>query len=146
MTQRHPVQSEATILATTVTKDRKPIFMNPAAARIAIETLYEIQTHYGFFLFGFVIMPDHAHILLWPPEGNSLSKILQIWKRAVTFNIGRGPLWQRRFDARSIDDPAHALKYIHNNPVVAGMVDCPENYPWSSASGRWDISPLDAIR
>lgn len=131
------------MLITTNIQGRKDIFFDPAAARIAVESLYQIQAHYPFFLFGFVIMPDHCHILMNVPEGGSVSKTIGIYKRAVSFNIGRGPIWQSRFHIRLAREPWLALKYIHQNPVKAELCVTPQDYPWSLASGRWDVVSLN---
>ncbi len=144
MTQRHPIQSGELLFITTNAKYRQPVFADPAAARIAVETLYSIQLYYPFFLYGFVIMPDHGHYLIKQPEGGSISKTIAMYKRAVSFNIGRGPLWQRRYFVRMTNGHAREiLEYIHQNPVRAGLCKKPEDYPWSSASGKWDVSEID---
>lgn len=143
MFQRHLLQAGETMFITSVTKKRAPIFRDAAVARIAVETLYQIQQQYSFFLFAFVIMPDHCHLLLLVPDGGSISKIMNVYKRATSFNIGRGPIWQSRFHMRTPNNVYGALRYIHNNPVVARMCDDPEKYPWSSASGRWDVTEVE---
>ncbi len=142
MSQRHPIQNGRTMLITTNTYRRVPVFKDPAAARIAIETLYVVQELYPFFLYGFVMMPDHCHFLLRVPEGGSISKIMNLYKRDVRFNIGK-PIWQNRFHMRIIDNGAGALEYIHQNPVRSNLCAHAEDYPWSSASGRWQIHSLE---
>ncbi len=127
---------------TTNIQNGEPVFADPACARIAVETLYTIQDFYPFFLYSFVIMPNHIHLLIRIPAGGSVSKTIGAYKRAVTFNIGRGPLWQKRFYMKMPDNSLPVLRYIHLNPVKAGLCGSPEEYPWSSASGRWDIAEL----
>ncbi|MBI1812793.1 transposase [Candidatus Peregrinibacteria bacterium] len=127
---------------TTNTDQRKSVFRDPACARIAVETLYDIQGYYPFFLFGFVIMHDHTHFLMRIPEGGSISKTIGSYKRAVTFAIGRGPLWQSRFHLIIPKNPMAVLRYVHLNPVRAGFCNEPHEYPWSSASGKWDVMSL----
>lgn len=128
---------------TTNTQGRVRIFANPACARIAAETLYSIQDFYPFFLFAFVIMPDHIHLLLNMPEGSSISKMMGIYKRAVAFNIGQGPIWQSRFHIKYPKSIGNIMRYIHENPVKAGLCNHSTDYPWSSASGRWDLASLE---
>jgi putative transposase len=143
MWQRHPIQNEHVMFITTNVQHKAPLFSDSPAAKIAVETLYSIQDHYPFFLYGFVIMPDHCHLLLQVPEHGSVSKMIGVYKRAVTFNLGQGPVWQSRFHL-IIPSKAHScLDYIHMNPVKAGLCEKPEDYPWSSASGRWDVMELD---
>lgn len=142
MWQRHPIQQDRLMLITTNVHHRTLIFKDAACARIAVDTLYSIQNLYAFFLFAFVIMPDHCHLLLRIPEGGSISKTIGVYKRAVAFNLGRGPIWQSRFHAMIPHDPWRALHYVHWNPVRAGLCTEPEQYPWSSACGRWDVQEL----
>jgi putative transposase len=127
---------------TTNCRRRTPVFADPACARIAVETLYSIQSFYAFFLYGFVIMPDHCHFLIQIPDGGSVSKTIGVYKRAVTFNIGRGPIWQPRFHMEIINDCSTVLTYIHMNPVAGGLCTEAEDYSWSSACGKWDVEPI----
>ncbi len=138
MTQRHPVQ-DGIFLVTTITIGRSPLFQNPAYAREAIETLYRVQERHAFFIYGFVCMPDHCHLLLEIPEGGSISKIMNVYKGIVSANIGKGPIWQRRFHLRIAPDIKSTLQYIRMNPVHAGLVESPADYPWSYATGKWDV-------
>jgi len=143
MSQRHWIQNDAIMLVTTNTAKRAPVFADDAKARMAIEHLYRVQVHQPFFLYGFVIMPDHIHVLLCIPEPGSISRLMNVYKSGLTFELGMTKLWQPRFHARIIDNPTEALQYIHENPMKAGLVETPDEYPWSSASGRWDVTPLE---
>jgi putative transposase len=125
---------------TTNVRDRRPIFQNPVYAREAIETLYRVQQLHPFFLYGFVVMPDHCHMLLHIPDGGSVSRIMRSFKRGVSHNIGIGSFWQPRFYVKIPDSISSVLRYIHLNPVKAGLANDPEAYPWSSATGRWDVA------
>lgn len=133
------------MLITIVTKDREPFFKDGAFASIAIETLYSIQHFYPFFLYGFIFMPDHCHILLFVSEGGSISKIMNVYKRAVTFNIGRS-IWQPRFHIKYVENLEAARSYIHLNPVRAHLCEAQNTYPWSSASGKWDLALVSAFQ
>jgi putative transposase len=143
MFQLHPFRNELLMLVTTNTHHRQPIFRDSTHAREAIETLYRVQQLHPFFLFGFVIMPDHCHLLIRVPEPESVSRVMRMFKQGTSMNIGRGPLWQTRFHIRLLTRGREALHYIHHNPVKAHLVMEPEQYPYSSACGRWDITPLE---
>ena len=128
------------MLVTTNTRDRKPVFSNPAYAREVVETLYRVQKIHPFVLYGFVIMPDHCHLLLSVPPPETISKVMQSFKVGVTFNTGLGAIWQSRFHINLPVKFSNALQYIHMNPVIKGLCKDPKDYPWSTASGRWDVS------
>jgi putative transposase len=142
MTQRHPDQSQRLMFVTTNIKDRIPLFRDSAYAREAVEALYRIQLWNPFFLFGFVIMPDHCHFLMNVPETSGISKVMHMYKRSVSFAFNRGPIWQARFNIMFPRKPWEALQYIHQNPVEAGLCERSEDYMWSSACGRWDVTRL----
>ena len=128
------------MLITTITHNRIPYFKNDALAREAVEQIYRVQERRPFFLYGFVIMPDHVHVLLNAPEPETVSNILRLYKMGLSFQSGISPLWQRRFDARFARNICGAQEYINMNPVRAGLCNHPEEYPWSSACGKWDIT------
>jgi len=142
MSQRHPIQNDAPMLITTNVRNRERIFYDDAFARTAIEAIYSTQEINPFFLYGFVIMPDHCHLLLRVPSPGTVSQLMNAYKRKVSFEVGR-PLWQPRFHIRIPNNPQAALQYIHMNPVRADIVKISTTYPWSSASGRWDVSAFD---
>ncbi len=143
MSQRHFVQNNRIMMITTVTIHREPFFANPAFAHEAIDCLYRTQSLHPFFLYGFVIMPDHCHFLLKVTAPALVSRTIGIYKSGLTFDLGIGKMWQERFYIRLPDAPSKTLHYIHLNPVRAGLSETIEAYPWSSAGGRWDVSPLD---
>lgn len=144
MSQRHPFQNEATMFVTTNTLNRMPLFSKNGFAKEAIDCLYRTQEQHPFFLFGFVIMPDHCHLLLQVRSPYTISKLMNAYKSGLTFDLGIPKLWQPRFDLRIPEKPYETLKYIHMNPVKAGFCEKPEEYPWSSACGKWEVTPLDA--
>jgi hypothetical protein len=99
-------------------------------------------------------MPDHVHVLLKPFAGWSLAKILQGIKgftaRQINKTLGRtGSFWQdESFDhlVRNERDWWDKFNYIHANPVIAGLAERPEDYPFSSlvtmhSNGRLESLP-----
>ncbi|MFH0770306.1 MAG: hypothetical protein V1926_02915 [Candidatus Peregrinibacteria bacterium] len=129
------------LLITLRTMDAIPVFRNPACAKQAVESLYRIQCFNPFFLFAFVILPAEAHILLRCPEGSFTRRIVQAYYRSVHFELG-WTVWEQNFAWREVEDEQDALHFIHVSPVRKGLCGFPREYPWSSASGRWDISVL----
>lgn len=125
---------------TTNTLDRKKIFADPANAREVIDVLYRVQELHPFFLYSFVIMPNHVHLLMSVPDGGSISKIINRFKMGVSHSLGQGPIWQPRFYMKLVGNLWNVTRYIHRNPVKAGLTKNPEDYPWSSAGGKWDVT------
>ena len=86
---------------------------------------------------GYVVMPEHVHLLLSEPERASLSVALQMLKQIVAQKVGSegGPLWQRRYydlNVWSERKRIEKLRYIHRNPVERGFAEKPEDWRWSS--------------
>lgn len=143
MFQRHLIQNDHLMLVTTNTYQRFPFFEEPSHAREAVECLYRVQSLYPFFLFGFVVMPDHCHFLLRVDSPGRISQIMNSFKSGLTFDTGIPKLWQSRFHIRIINrSGGKALEYIHMNPVKKSLCEKAQDYPWSSASGKWDVSEL----
>jgi REP element-mobilizing transposase RayT len=88
-------------------------------------------------------MPDHLHLLVQAKEGcQSLERFIGAFKNITTRLYwqqgGKGKLWQRGFYdhiVRRDEDLATISGYIMDNPVRAGSVEEPEQYPWL---GQWD--------
>lgn len=93
------------------------------------------------FLFtGYVFMPDHWHALLAPARGDTLPALMDAVKVAAVRGINarrgtRGSLWQPRYFDEvvwTVGQHHESLRYMHFNPVDAGLVARPEHWPWSS--------------
>ncbi len=131
---------------TTTTKDRRPIFHQEKNIHLLLETIGRVQTTYPFQMLAYCILPDHLHLLLQPKDQYSVSQIMHSLKRNFTLNYKRtlgliAPqhLWQGRFWdhlIRSEKDLTVHLDYIHYNPVKHGLVQRPEDHPYSSY-GSW---------
>ena len=98
-------------------------------------------------LHGWVIMPNHVHVLVTPLGDHSLSGVVHSWKSytATQANklLGRsGPFWHADYFDRFMRDEGHfvtTLEYIHGNPVKAGLCADPSAWEWTSYH-TWDFS------
>jgi putative transposase len=100
----------------------------------------------------YVLMTNHVHLLVTPATADSLPRAMQsLGRRYVRYvnNTYRrtGTLWEGRYRAAPIDSEAYFLaccRYVELNPVRAGMVPHPRDYPWSSwhAHARGDADAL----
>jgi REP element-mobilizing transposase RayT len=101
-------------------------------------------------------MANHVHVFLKPKGDATIERITKHVKgftaREANLFLGRTgqKFWQdESFDhwSRDKDEFFRIIKYIENNPVKAGLVKRPEDWPWSSAAERkrrgWsDFKPL----
>ena len=105
----------------------------------------EGQKRYAHRIHAFCLMPNHVHIVIQVGE-TPLSRIIQNLSQRYTLWINRkheksGHVFQGRYKAIVIDVDSYLLeliRYIHLNPVRAGLVSLPEHYPWSSDKSYTD--------
>lgn len=105
-------------------------------------TLQFCLKKYGGSLIGYVFMPTHLHMIVMI-QGKLLSPLMRDFKKFVAqkvcsdSGISANPVWEVGFDRLAIVSQEVLivkLKYIHNNPLKAGLVGKPEDWQWSSAS------------
>ena len=120
--------------------NRTEIFCAEADYRFYLEKLQFACKKHGCEVHAYVLMTNHVHMLMTPHAEQSLSKTLQMVGRYYVqyYNYccqRTGTLWEGRYKATLIDTEAYLLtcmRYIELNPVRAGMVSHPSEYPWSS--------------
>lgn len=114
---------------------------DPALARIVVRALMEAQQRGMCELHSWVVMPNHVHVLLAPRS--ELRKVTKWIKGVTAFRINKmlkrsgRRLWQEEsFDhwIRSSAQFERVRSYIETNPVKAGLVASPAEWPWSSAA------------
>jgi putative transposase len=96
--------------------------------------LERTRVNYGFFVVGYVVMPEHVHLLVSEPEESELARAIQAIKQSVARRAG-GRFWEQRyydFNVWSDQKQVEKLRYLHRNPVRRGLVDKPEDWFWSS--------------
>ncbi len=120
--------------------NRTEIFCADADYRFYLEKLQLACDHHGCDIYAYVLMTNHVHLLITPHEEQSLPKAMQMLGRYYVqyYNYcyrRSGTLWEGRYKATLIDSEAYLLtcmRYIELNPVRAGIVSHPSEYPWSS--------------
>jgi REP element-mobilizing transposase RayT len=128
-----------------------PMYLRqPAIAQLVVESILKGEQLNHYELYSFVVMANHVHVLIHPHVDPSL--LLKSLKGATAREadklLGRTgePFWQKESYDHWVRDQAEFERikvYIENNPVKAGLVKAPEQYPWSSASVE---KSLDAAR
>jgi putative transposase len=144
---------------TTSSCYRRQKFLGRVGARnLFVKVLGTVRSRYRFALIGFVVMPEHVHLLIGEPKKGNPSKVIQALKQSVSrrlrsksrrksspnqmrlgFAVGEAQphLWQRRFYDFNVWSPKkkmEKLTYTHFNPVKRGLVKDPKDWPWSSYS------------
>jgi putative transposase len=99
------------------------------------ESLEKMRVRYDFVVCGYVVMPDHVHLLVSEPKRALLSKAVQALKLSVSVQSKERPFWQARyydFNVHNEEKRVEKLRYMHRNPVRRGLVEKPEEWKWSS--------------
>ena len=135
---------------------RLPLLKSVRARDVFARELAKIRDEMGFHLIGYVVMPEHVHLLISEPRGGTPSTMLQKLKLRVARKlrqrktagnaaqmrlpfVGMGePLqafWQVRFydfNVYTRGKKIEKLNYMHANPVKRGLVRHPKDWAWSS--------------
>lgn len=134
---------DRTFFITTTTAQRKTIFQVTKTAELFIDVLFHYRLERKYLLHEFVVMPDHFHALITPAFRISLERVVQFIKGGFSFRLkSRFPVWQSSFTNHRIRDnedfEAHR-EYIWTNPARAGLARRPDEYLFSSASGKYSL-------
>jgi putative transposase len=108
-----------------------------------LSILEQTRERYRFVVVGYVVMPEHIHLLITEPEVGTPSTVMQVLKQRTARlllpkkrgDAQRTPFWQERFydfNVFTTNKRVEKLRYIHRNPVKRGLVSSPEKWRWSS--------------
>jgi putative transposase len=105
-----------------------------------IDLMAEWCRKYHVEVWAWCLMPNHVHLIALPETEEGLARAIgeahRRYTRRINFREGwRGHLWQERFASFPMDESylLAAARYVEMNPVAAGLVAHPADYPWSSA-------------
>jgi putative transposase len=138
---------------------RLPLFASVRSKNLFVKILGEVRDRYGFSLVGYVVMPEHIHLLISEPAKGTPSTVMQVLKQRVSRRLRRKPrrkmsspqlslrftgcnhalpqFWQARFydfNVWSQRKFVEKLQYMHMNPPNRRLVAHPKDWPWSSFS------------
>ena len=138
---------------------RRPLLGTGRRRDAFLRILNEVRERYQFWLVGYVVMPEHIHLLISEPKVGTPSTVMQVLKQRVARSLRRRTrrrsnkdqmklfeprhgggwllrsFWQRRFydfNVWSAKKRIEKLNYMHRNPVKRGLVAEPGLWAWSS--------------
>lgn len=119
---------------------RQAHFVVDESFDLFLTCLEDTRRRFQLYVYGYVVMPEHVHLLLSEPQQSTLAEAIHFLKlssskRAQKFRPGAGTFWQKRYydrNVRSASEFAVKLRYLHRNPVERGLVAKPEEWKWSS--------------
>jgi putative transposase len=132
----------------------EPYLLAPTAIELLIKHLDAARLKHHFRLLGYVIMPEHVHLVLVPAERIKLGLVIreiksrmarEFFSRAKTDEGRQNIFWQKRcydHNCRTVPAVTEKIDYCHNNPVRRRLVTEPAAYQWSSHNwyeGKKDV-------
>jgi putative transposase len=116
---------------------RRQLLITDTSRRIFESALERVRHSFQLQVYGYVVMPEHVHLLLSEPQKDTLADALKSLKQGVSRRlIGEAEhFWQKRyydFNVRNYEQFVEKLRYIHRNPVKAGLCEAPDEWEWSS--------------
>ncbi len=141
---------------------RLPLFGTDNSRNLFVKILDEVRDRYGFGLTGYVVMPEHVHMLVSEPIKGTPSTIMQVLKQRASsrlrIQVDPGDqmlqhFWEPRFydfNVWSQNKITEKLHYMHLNPIKRGLVSHPKEWVWSSFSfysdGEGGLIRIDPVR
>jgi putative transposase len=121
---------------------RQPNLNSPDTYDLFVQCLEDMRRRFAMCIYGYVVMPEHVHLLVNEPKDATLADAihflkLSFAKRLRTRKRATEPstFWQKRYYARNVRDADEftvKLRYLHRNPVKRGLVKEPADWKWSS--------------
>ena len=119
---------------------RQPHLRTEEMRDLVVAALEHAQLTFRFRVYGFVVMPEHVHLLISEPVRATVAQAMQSLKissaRRAAERAGKSfSLWQTRYYDRNLRDDkefVEKLRYVHRNPVKRGLCARPEEWRWSS--------------
>jgi len=122
---------------------RQPLLGTAGQRDLFLDVLERVRRRYRLVVLGYVVMPEHFHLLLTEPQRANLSIAIQALKLGFVRDgcaPGAKPpeighIWQARFYDFNVwteRKRIEKLRYVHRNPVKRGLVESPEQWRWSS--------------
>ena len=128
---------------------RRPWLDTPSRRDLFLKILEDARKKHRFVVLGYVVMPEHFHLLMTEPQLGDPSTAMQCLKQTyaqrvvprrrwhdATKRAKPMPIWQPRFydfNVYTEHKRIEKLRYMHNNPVKRGLVEEPEQWSWSSS-------------
>ena len=146
----HRTAPGCTYFVTTDTWQNREIFRVVELAELLCQRIVECRDQSAFLLHEFVVMPNHLHLLITPGATTTLERALQLIKGGASNTIHRQrghkmQIWQPGFHESTIQnskDYKTKCAYTRMNPVKAGLVEKPQDWPFGSASAKLGMDEI----
>jgi putative transposase len=154
-------ESKQTHFVTFSCYRRQPKFDSSEIRDLFLLVLEDMREHFSMRVYGYVVMPEHVHLLVSEPDRGLMADAMHYLKLSFAKRL-RGAViarprlasnertrtwgtpvslpadnsfWQKRYHDRNVRDEHEfvvKLRYLHRNPVKRGLVKKPQEWGWSS--------------
>jgi putative transposase len=139
-----------TFFVTSSIAGKRNLLQSQRSAQLFVDALYHYRSQHKYRLHGFVVMPDHFHVLISVGPEISIERAIQLIKGGFAFRAGkelrfRPPVWERGFSEVRIYGPeafSRVREYIAQNPVKRRLTETPSEYAYSSTHGGFDLDEV----
>lgn len=144
-----------------------PILKSNLFKQYVLDSIVNVRNIFKFKLTGYVLMPDHVHLVILPEPGSRVGEIVGIIKRdsakrmmlklremnspiltklkVIRNQLEKYAIWQRRcydHNCRNEEIVWEKINYCHNNPEKRGLVKSPDEWLWSSYRNYHNLGDL----
>ncbi len=123
----------------------RPILGTPQARDNFLAILEQTRLKHCFEVGGYVVMPDHIHLLLSEPTQVTVATTMQVLKQRFSVSRSEEHIWEPRyhdFNIFTAGKRSEKLHYIHQNPVSRGLVSHPADWQWSNYNSMNNPGPV----
>ena len=121
--------------------NRATVFFDDEDRRFYLKILSDYAHKHALRIWAYCLMNNHVHLLVVPETDTGLARGIGLTNQVYTQYLNRkrsqsGRVWQNRFFSCIVDTEQYlwaVAHYIERNPLVAGLTERPDEYPWSSA-------------
>jgi len=121
---------------------RQPNLNSPDTYDLFVQCLEDMRHRFAMRIYGYVVMPEHVHLLVNEPKDATLAEAIHFLKLSIAKRLRSrkratesNAFWQKPYydrNVRDADEFTVKLRYLHRNPVKRGLVKEPADWKWSS--------------
>jgi putative transposase len=133
-------QSRQTHFVTFTCYHRRVGFVSAELYDLFVQILERMRLRFDFCVYGYVVMPNHVHLLMSEPERGLLADAIHDLKLSLAKTVGTGVFWQKRYYDRNVRNERefkNKLRYVHRNPGSVGRVPQVSRFSRPGMSGSY---------
>jgi putative transposase len=143
-----------TYFVTACAHVHRDLFQRRETAELMVATVLRYRDAGEFQVHGYVVMPNHIHLLVTPGSDSSIARVMQLIKAGFSHELRKSgsmlnAVWQQRFEerrVRDLGDFANFAQYIRENPARKGLASVASDYPYSSGAANVRLDQYPGLK